>query len=283
MREGPHHPGPAPGGEALGAFALDTAVVLVWLGLAALYLVAGRAGVLRGRTGWPPRRTTAWLIGTGFGVVATAGPLAQAAGSSLTAHMAAHLLLGMLVPLLLVLGAPGTLFLRAVSARTGRHYARLAGSAPVRLAAHPLMAGLLAAGPTAVLYWDPAAFALLHHPVSGPLLHVHFVAAGTLFAYAVVGPDPNPHRAAPWLRGVAILTTIAVHAVVAKHLYAVAGQGSWPSDAEQAAQLMYYGGDAVHVLLLVVFCTQVYRTAGRRLRPRARPSARGRLGSAGAA
>ncbi len=267
MAEVPHHPGGAgAGAESLGAFALDTAVVLVWLGLAVAYLLAGRAAALRGRTDWPPRRTVAWLTGCGLGLAAGAGPLARAAESSFTAHTAVHLLLGMLVPLLLVLGAPGTLVLRAVPAATGRRLTRLAGSAALRPAVHPVVAALIVTVPMALLYWDAGALALLHHPVIGPLLHIHFVVAGALFAHAVVGVDPNPHRAAVWVRGGAIAGSIAVHAVVAKHLYATAGTGAWPDGAEQAAQLMYYGGDAVHVLLLGVFCAQVYREAGRRLR-----------------
>ncbi|WP_104181273.1 cytochrome c oxidase assembly protein [Arthrobacter sp. B0490] len=278
MSEDPHHPG-GPGGvgaESLGAFAADTAVVLVWLGLAVAYLLAGRAAALRGRTGWPPRRTAAWLTGCGLGLVATGGPVAEAATGSLTAHMAVHLVLGMLVPLLLVLGAPATALLRAVPARVGRGYTGLARSAPFRLAAHPVVAALFVTVPVATLYRDPAGLALLHSPVAGPVLHVHFVVAGTLFAYAVVGVDPNPHRAGVRLRGAVIAGTIAVHAVVAKHLYAVADRGPWPADTEQAAQLMYYGGDAVHVLLLWVFCTQVYREGGRRLRRPAPSSATGR-------
>ncbi|MEG9249573.1 cytochrome c oxidase assembly protein [Arthrobacter sp. Soc17.1.1.1] len=276
MAEAPHHPGGAAAGtDALGAFALDTAVVLVWLGLAVAYLLAGRAAALRGRIDWPVRRDAAWLAGCALGLAAGAGPLARAAGSSFTAHMTVHLLLGMLVPLLLVLGAPGTLLLRAVPARTGRRLTRLARSAPLRPAAHPVVATLIVTVPMA-LYWDADALALLHHPVLGPLLHVHFVAAGALFAYAVVGVDPNPHRAAARVRGGAIAGTIAVHAVVAKHLYAVAGSGSWPAGTEQAAQLMYYGGDAVHVLLLGVFCAQAYREGGRDLRRTAPSGSPGR-------
>ena len=262
-----HHPagtGLVP--EDPAGFALGTAVVLVWLGLAVLYLLAGRAAALRGRSAWPVRRSASWFTGVGLGLVVAVGPLARAAGGSLSVHMAVHLVLGMLVPLLLVLGAPATLFLRAVPGAIGRRYSRSVSAAPVRVVAHPVTAALIATGPMALLYWDGAALGLLHHPVSGPLLHVHFVASGALFAYSVVGVDPNRHRAAVGLRAAVIVATIAVHGVVAKHLYAVAGQGSLPADAEQAAQLMYYGGDAVHALLLVVFCAQVYREGGRRLR-----------------
>ncbi|MHA7217974.1 cytochrome c oxidase assembly protein [Arthrobacter sp. MDT1-48-3] len=267
MGDDPHHLGEAVSGHLPGGLVglvLGTAVVLVWLGAAAAYLLAGRAAVLRGRTGWPPRRSVAWVAGTVLGLAVTVGPLAQAAGRSFTAHTAVHLALGMLVPLLLVLGAPVSLFLRAVPVSVGRRFSRLAAWVPVRLGTHPAVATLLATVPMALLYRDGGALDLLHHPVLGPLLHVHFVVAGCIFTYAVVGTDPNPHRAPAWQRGAAIVTAIAVHGMVAKHLYAVGGEAG-PPDVEQAAQLMYYGGDAVHALLLVVFCAQVYRAGGRRL------------------
>ncbi|MHA7279730.1 cytochrome c oxidase assembly protein [Arthrobacter sp. MDT2-2] len=264
---GPAHPAPAqlPGG--IDSFVLDAGTVLAWLALAALYLLAGRGAALRGRTGWPVHRTAAWLAGTGLGFIAT-GPLAQAAAGSFTAHTAVHLVLGMLVPLLLVLGAPATLFLRAVPASVGRRWSRLARAAPLRVGTHPVTATLLTTIPLAFLYRDGSTLGLVHHPVLGPLLHLHFLVSGVLFTYAVVGVDPNPHRAPAWMRGSAIAVGIAVHSVVAKHLYSVADQGTMPRDVEQAAQFMYYGGDAVHGMLLVAFCARAYREAGRRL-PRA--------------
>lgn len=267
MTASPHHPGdaaPSLGYESLGGLALDTATALAWLGLAALYLLAGRAAALRGREDWPPQRTLAWLAGTGFGLAVTAGPLAHAAAASAVVHTAVHLVLGMLAPLLLVLGAPASLFLRAVPVDVGRRFSRIVQAQPMRALTHPVVATLLSTVPMALLYWDGTALTLLHDALLGPLLHLHFLVSGTLFAYAVVGLDPNPHRAGALLRCSMIVLSIAVHGVVAKHLYAVATSGALPPGTEQAAQLMYYGGDAVHVLLLVVFCSQVYRRAGSR-------------------
>jgi putative membrane protein len=262
----PHSPGHGPTTDAAGEVALlgETAVVVLWVLLAALYLLAGRVAALRGRDGWPVTRTVCWCAGAVLGAAVTAGPLAHAAGTSFTAHTAVHLVLAMVVPVLLVLGAPVTLVLRAVPARTGRRLTGLARSAPLRVLTHPVTAGLLVTAPMAALYWDGSAFWLLHHPLTGPLVHLHFLASGALLAYAVIGTDPNPHRSAPRLRGSVIVASIAVHGVVSKHLYSIAGRPGMPPDTEQAAQLMYYGGDAAHVLLLVVFCAQVYRRSGAR-------------------
>jgi putative membrane protein len=270
----PHSPGHGLT-DAAGEVALlgETAVVVLWVLLAALYLFAGRAAALRGRDGWPVRRSVCWCAGVVLGTAVTTGPLAHAAGTGLTAHTAVHLVLAMVVPVLLVLGAPVTLALRAVPTRTGRRLSRLARSVPLRVLTHPVTAALLATAPMAALYRDGSALRFLHHPLTGPLIHLHFLASGALLAYAVIGTDPNPHRSAPWLRGSVIVASIAVHGVVSKHLYSIAGQPGMPPDAEQAAQLMYYGGDAAHVLLLVIFCAQVYRRSGMRPeRTRRRPS-----------
>jgi putative membrane protein len=247
-----------------GDLALQMAVLLVWLALAVAYVLAGRVAVLRGRTQWPARRTAAWLGGAALGLAVTVGPIATAAEDSFATHTAVHLVLGMLVPLLLVLGAPVSLFLRAVPVSTGRRYSRIVRHGLLQLLAHPVVALLLTSVPLILLYGNPDALPLLHHPLLGPLIHVHFVAAGVLFTYAVVGPDPHPRRAPAGLRVAVIIASIAVHGVVSKYLFSTAGQAGTPPDAEQAALLMYYGGDAVHVLLLVVFCAEIYRRTGPR-------------------
>lgn len=277
MTDDAHRSDGSAGAEAeLSVYLLDVGALLVWVSLATLYLLAGRAAVLRGRPPWPAQRTAAWLGATALGLAVTTGPIARAARDSFPLHTAVHLVIGMLVPLLLVLGAPVTVLLRSVPARVGRRYSRLAGAIPFRLLAHPVTALALAAAPMAVLYWDGSFLHLLHEPVLGPLLHLHFLASGALFAYAVVGVDPNPHRAPAGVRAAVIVAAIAVHGVVSKHLYSTAGQRGLPPDTEQAAQLMYYGGDAVHALLLVVFCAQLYREGGRRLERAAGASARSR-------
>jgi putative membrane protein len=265
--ENQHHPGSPedPSTADVGAFLLDVMVGSAWLTILVLYLVAGRAGALRGRPAWPAGRSASWLVGSALGLAVSVGPLARAAHDHFTAHMAVHLVLGMLVPLLLVLGAPVTLFLRAVPVRVGRRYSRIARTAAVGALAHPVTGLVLTTVPLALVYWSGASQQLVHHPVLGPLLHLHFVAAGFLFTYAVIGSDPNPHRAPAWLRGSAIVAGIAAHGVVAKQLFAIGQQGVALADAEQGAQLMYYGGDAVHAVVLVVFCAQVYRSSGRRL------------------
>ena len=80
--------------------------------------------------GWPRHRTVLWVVGSFTGAAAVSGPLAEAAHTSFTAHMVTHLLLGMLAPLLLALGAPITLLLRALPVAAARRVSHVLASGP---------------------------------------------------------------------------------------------------------------------------------------------------------
>src|SRR5690606_21501117 len=77
----------------LGWEAFAILVVLLLVAAALAQVAALRAAAPRGR--WPWWRTLAWHAGLLCAGVALVGPLAMAARSSFTAHMAGHLLLGM--------------------------------------------------------------------------------------------------------------------------------------------------------------------------------------------
>src|SRR4029078_1856918 len=85
--------------------------------LAAIYLIGVRRLRTRG-DGWPVWRTVARLPGRLWLLLATSSGIGRYAPAMFSVHMAQHMLLGMLVPILLVLGAPVTLGLRTLP--TGR-------------------------------------------------------------------------------------------------------------------------------------------------------------------
>ena len=97
-------------------------------------------------------------------------------------------------------------------------------------------------------------------------MHLHYLAAGYLFAWSLAGPDPAPRRPGLAVRVGALLVAAAGHAVLAKYLYAQAETlppGLTDRDPEafrSAAQLMYYGGDLAELLLAVaLFATWYHR------------------------
>jgi putative membrane protein len=207
-------------------------------------------------------RACCWWIGAGVAALALTGPTAASAHHDLTAHVAGHLLLGMVAPVFLVLAAPVSFVLRALPVHAARIVSHILAARPIRVLAHPVTAAVLNTGGMWLLYTTG-----LHH-VTGPVLilvDLHVLAAGYLFTAAAIGVDPAPHRPGRAVRVAVLIVSFAAHGVLAKYLYA-----HMPS-AQRAAELMYYGGDLVEVAVIAVFCAQWYAAGGpARLRP-ARP------------
>jgi putative membrane protein len=225
--------------------------------LAVGYLAAIAAVNRRGR-GWPAWRTASWCAGLACASAAGTGPLAAAAHHDFTAHMTGHLLLGMAAPLLLVLGAPVTLALRALPARPARTLSHLLNSRPARLLTHPVTAAILNAGGLWALYTTSLYQQMAHHTWLHQLMHAHVLVAGYLFTAAIIGADPAPHRPGPRVRAAVLVAFLAAHGILAKHLYAHPPPGVPQAHAEAGAQLMYYGGDVLDLVLIAIFCWQWY-------------------------
>ena len=84
------------------------------------------------------------------------------------------------------------------------------------------------------------------------VVHAHIFLAGYVFTAALVGVDPDPHRATVPVRAAVLVVFIAAHSVLAKWLYAHPPAGVEAVDGQAGAQLMYYGGDVVDVTLIVL-------------------------------
>ncbi|WP_328533020.1 cytochrome c oxidase assembly protein [Micromonospora zamorensis] len=237
--------------------------------LAVGYLLAA----VRDPRGWDHRRTAAWMVGCALLAVAV-GPLAPHPDDP-RGHMAQHLLLGMLAPLGLVLGAPGTLLLRVAPPPVRRVVGRLLRARPLHLIAHPVTAALLSTGGLALVLLTPLYAAAERHSALHHALHLHYVAAGYLFAWSLAGPDPAPRRPGLAVRVGALLGAAAGHAVLAKYLYANADTlppgltDRDPAAFQSAAQLMYYGGDVAELLLAIALFGSWYWRRGRRCASRA--------------
>ncbi|WP_051551273.1 cytochrome c oxidase assembly protein [Nocardioides sp. URHA0020] len=200
---------------------------------------------------WPVGRTLLFLAGAAVLTIAVSPPVDRLADHDFGGHAAQHLLLAMVAPLGLALGAPVTLLLRGLPHAAARRLGRALHTAPIRLLARPSVALLLSSGGLVLLYFTPLYDASTRDPVVHALVHLHLLASGLLFAWVIAGPDPAPVRASVPARLVVLGVAVAVHAVVSQLLFAgILVQVHEPVGEMQAAgNLMYVGGDVAEVLL----------------------------------
>jgi len=185
-------------------------VVTVWA--AGLYLLGVRAMHRRGNH-WPVGRTVSFVgLGMGSFYVATSSGLAAYDTTLLSVHMVQHMVLSMLVPLALALGAPVTLALRTLPRSPRRWLLTVLHSRAAKvLSFPPLTLALYVVTPWA-LYFSGWYQASLDHVWLHELMHLHLVVVGSLFFWPIVGVDPVPGRVGYPLRMLLVVLTLPFHA-----------------------------------------------------------------------
>src|SRR5690606_973753 len=148
-------------------------------------------------------------------------------------HMAQHLLLGMIAPVGLVLGAPVTLALKALPRKTAGTISRALGKNVFHFISHPATAFLLNTGAMFILYLTPLYNILHRQPSLHHLVHFHFLAAGCLFTWAIAGPDRAPRRPRLSIRLAVLFASMAAHAYLSKSMYAYVFPKNAPHSREE--------------------------------------------------
>ncbi|WP_199246058.1 cytochrome c oxidase assembly protein [Leifsonia sp. AG29] len=194
---------------------------LLWVLGCAFALFFYLAGVWRLRRRgdrWPVYRTILWTLGIALLFYITNGGVNVYEKYLFSAHMSAHMVLTMAVPLLLVPGAPVTLAARSIRKRTdgsrgGREWILLAvHSRFAEFISNPIVAAVLFAGSLWVFYYTPVfRWATTDH-VGHEWMVVHFLITGYLFVQSLIGIDPVKYRLPYPFRLVLLLLTMAFHA-----------------------------------------------------------------------
>jgi putative copper resistance protein D len=181
--------------HALGQWEFSPFPVLVLVTVVvtgAWYLRARSNLVARGRP-WSWRRTTSFLSGLVLLDLALQSPVAMFTMEFFQAHVIQHLLLMVIAPPLLAMGAPMTLALQTSGRPTKVRLLGILNSRAFRLMTHPL--------PVAFAYYfsmfaffltSALGYAMFHMWVMD-LVNVAFLFASTLFWWPIVGLDPIPH------------------------------------------------------------------------------------------
>jgi putative membrane protein len=191
----------------------DVLTLILVGGLAAAYGVGVRRLAARRRP-WPLIRTATFSAGLAMLVVATNTGLARYDDALFSIHAAQHVLLGMIAPVLLALGAPVTLALRSARPSTRHVVQRTLRHPATRALSAPLVGFSVFTLTLFVLYLTPLYELSLRHELVHVAVHVHFVAAGFLFAVAVVGLDAAPRPPSHLGRLLLVALTVPVHAVL---------------------------------------------------------------------
>jgi putative copper resistance protein D len=209
--------------RTFGPTTLFTQFQVDWVALMLAVVMAGvyLAGVLRLRRRgdtWPMLRTVLWLLGCLAFAWVMSGGAAAYGRFRFDAHMVQHMAMMMVVPPLWVLGGPVTLLSRAVAPRTDnsrgvREWVLAAlHSRYARIVSSPPMAGVFFAGSLVLFYFTPLFELSMRHHVGHVLMTVHFLLAGYLFAWVLIGIDPAVKPINPVLKLVTLLVTLSFHA-----------------------------------------------------------------------
>jgi putative copper resistance protein D len=193
--------------------------------------------------------------------------------------MAQHMVLAMLVPLALALGAPVTLALRTLPhAPRGWLLAVLHSRVAKVLSFPPLTLALYVVSPWALYFsgWYPAS---LDHAWLHELMHLHLVVVGSLFFWPIVGIDPVPGRVGYPARMLLVVLTLPFHAFLGvtimgqdtvlagdhyRALHELPGYGWLPDpldDQHLAGGMLWSSGDLVGLVLLGVLFAQWVRSS----------------------
>ncbi len=278
----------ASGGEDLPPFTFSTVltgwslapfafVVTVWV--SGLYLL-GVSRLRRNGDHWPVGRTIAFVgVGMGSFYFATASGLGSYDTTLLSVHMVQHMILSMLVPLALALGAPVTLALRTLPGTPRRWLLAVVHSRVVRVLSFPPLAFVLYIVSPWALYYTSWYDASLSSTYVHEMMHLHLVLVGSLFFWPLMGIDPVPGRVGYPARMMLVALTLPFHAFLgvtimgqeellgAEHYLALreGPMGSWlPSAADDqhlAGGILWGSGDLIALAFFGVLFAQWVRAS----------------------
>lgn len=211
----PYPPAPTLANVTLG-FNLDPLFLTLSLVAAALYVI-GVVRLRRRGDAWPVLRTVAWLAGIGVVIWCTNAGISVYSQVSVGLHMVQHMTLTMLAPILLVMGAPATLALRALKPAVGNERGPrewlvwFLHSWITRLLTNPFYVFVVYVIGLYGLYFTPAFGWLMGSHVGHVFMQVHFIVSGYLFYWVLIGIDPRPKPLPYWGRLVMLLLAISIH------------------------------------------------------------------------
>jgi cytochrome c oxidase assembly factor CtaG len=231
---------------------------------------------------WPVARTLSFVVvGMGGAAFATVSGLAAYDDTLLSVHMVQHMILTMLVPLAMALGAPVTLALRTLPRRPRRWLLAVLHSRAAKVLSFPPLTFTLYVVTPWALYFSGWYAATLHNDYLHEMSHLHLVLVGCLFFWPLMGIDPLPGRITYPARMLLVVMTLPFHAFLGitimtqKRLLGGSWypalhdgpMGAWlpnpHTDQKLAGGILWSSGDAIGLVFFAVLFVQWVRSSMR--------------------
>lgn len=185
----------------IGVVRFDFFLGTASLVLAALYLW-GYLHLRRRGVHWPLNKLLWWLGGCVGLLMGTSSGLATYSSAMMSVHMGNHMLLNMYASVMLVLGSPVTLALRALPAMSRRQgltgprewVTSLMKAGFSRVVTHPAFTFIVFVASLYVVYFTPLWGMFAKYHWWHLFITIHFTVSGYLFFWTIIGDDPGPRE-----------------------------------------------------------------------------------------
>jgi len=168
---------------------------------------------------WSVGRTVAFVVGVLTVMLVMCTKLNDYGMVMFSVHMVQHMVISMLSPILILLGAPITLALRAlpVASTRGNKGPRelllmFLHSRYMRIITHPAFTIPLFIASLYALYFSPIFDFLMGSRAGHIAMMCHFLAVGLVFFWPIMGVDPGPHRPGYLIRMLELFAGMPFHA-----------------------------------------------------------------------
>jgi len=226
---------------------------------------------------WSNGRTSAWMLGWVSVIITTSSGVGPYSSASFAVHMGLHMSLNMLGPLLLVLGGPITLFLRATTAHRRDGFAgphewlvALTHSKLLRVTYNPMYVLAVFVGSYYVIYLTPFFDWAMRYHWAHQAMTLHYLAIGYVFYALIIGvdtpPRPLPHigklglvlAAMPFhaFFGVVVMTSTDLLAGTYFQYLDIPWIGSLANDQYVAGGVAWAAGELPLIVVVIALVTQ---------------------------
>ena len=270
---------------------------LIWMlvcGFGIFFYLVGVYRLHKRGDKWPWYRAVLWVSGLLLLFYITSGGINAYEMYLFSAHMGAHMALGMMVPILLVPGAPVTLAMRAIDkrqddSRGGREWIlKAVHSGYANVISHPLFATVNFVGSLWLFYYTPIFRWATSDHIGHEWMIVHFLLAGYLFVQSLIGIDPVKTRFPYPFRLIQLLAAMTVHAffglgvmssenLLLADWYGAMGRtwGSTPLEDQQAGGAIAWSvGEIPNMILSLIIGYQWFRSDAREAKRKDRQAER---------